>query len=121
MVAACFGNLSFNLSAWCWRDCGLRTVASPAVKCVSRDSALAVVRVPPRVCVFRSVHAYIYIYKYKHTHITRDATRVSLFRVRVGGKGGEGGGGRKSRQRWCGMPVTAVPIRISGRLYKSVH
>lgn len=119
MVAACFGNLSFNLSAWCWRDCGLRTVASPAVKCVSRDSALAVVRVPPRVCVFRSVHAYIY--KYKHTHITRDATRVSLFRVRVGGKGGEGGGGRKSRQRWCGMPVTAVPIRISGRLYKSVH
>lgn len=119
MVAACFGNLSFNLSAWCWRDCGPRTVASPAVKCVSRDSALAVVRVPPRVCVFRSVRAYIY--KYKHTHITRDATRVSLFRVRVGGKGGEGGGGRKSRQRWCGMPVTAVPIRISGRLYKSVH
>lgn len=120
MVAACFGNLSFNLSAWCWRDCGLRTVASPAVKCVSRDSALAVVRVPPRVCVFvLSMH--IYIYKYKHTHITRDATRVSLFRVRVGGKEGEGGGGRKSRQRWCGMPVTAVPIRISGRLYKSVH
>lgn len=61
MVAACFGNLSFNLSAWCWRDCGLRTVASPAVKCVSRDSVL---RVYPRVCVFRSVHIYIYIHTY---------------------------------------------------------
>lgn len=36
-------------------------------------------------CFVLSVH--IYIYKYKHTHITRDATRVSLFRVRVGGKG----------------------------------
>lgn len=56
------------------------------------------------VCVFRCVHIHIYIYIY--TYKTRDATRASLFRVRVGG---EGRGWDERRQE-----IEATMVRDAG-------
>lgn len=89
MVAGCFGNLSFNLSAWCWRDCGI--YGRPRLNAFQETPLLpSYVSLHACACFVLSIYKYIYI--------TRDA---SLFRVRVGE------GGRESRQRRCGMPVTA--------------
>lgn len=60
-------------SVRCSRHCGLRTVSSPAVKCVSRDSTLAAAS-----CISYRVYAFRFAYTHNARHTY--AAHARLFR-----------------------------------------